>query len=160
MKGRRISFTQINSQRKMQKEANPIRQSHKLRSQETGAGSQALSLKCLPGSCPWGNPVISAVPRLLLGLQQPCSGHRASAESSVTRQSGREAEGGGSGGETDLGSGSWVCRRAMRGGDGALHKILGGIRERKGACCWGCFSVPDRPFLPTSKALGLSQRIT
>lgn len=59
----------------MPKEANPIRQSHKLRSQETGVGRQALSLKCLPGSCPWGNPVLVAVPPLPLGLQLPRSGH-------------------------------------------------------------------------------------
>lgn len=59
----------------MQKEANPIRQSHKLRSQEAGVGSQALSLKCLPGSCPWCNPVISAIPLPPLGLQQPYRGH-------------------------------------------------------------------------------------
>lgn len=38
MKGRRISFTQINSQTKMQREADPIRRSHKLRSQEIGLG--------------------------------------------------------------------------------------------------------------------------
>lgn len=66
---RRLSFTQINSQRTMQRKANPIRQSHKLGSQEPGPGSWALSLKHLPGSCPWGSPVIAAaVPPLMLGL--------------------------------------------------------------------------------------------
>lgn len=75
MKGRRISFTQINSQRKMQREANPIRQSHKLRSQDTGLGSRALSVKHLPGKLPLGNPVILLVPLLMLGQEWPCHRH-------------------------------------------------------------------------------------
>ena len=49
-------------QTKMQREANPIRQSHKLRSQETRLGSRALSLKHLPGSCPWA--ALSSCPSL------------------------------------------------------------------------------------------------
>lgn len=75
MKGRRISFTQIKNQTKMQREANPIRQSHKLRSQETRLGSWALSFKHLPGSCPWGRPVIRPVPLLMLDPWWPYSGH-------------------------------------------------------------------------------------
>lgn len=74
MKGRTLSFTQINSQREMQGKANLIRQSRKLRSQETALGSPALSLNYLPGSYPWGNPVILPVPLLKLGLQW-ASGH-------------------------------------------------------------------------------------
>ena len=94
MKGRRLSFTQINSQRTLQREANPIRQSHKLGSQETGPGSQALSLKHLPGSCPWGSPVIFPVPQLELGLQPPYHGHRGLCEVMGDRRSWRGLRGG------------------------------------------------------------------
>lgn len=59
----------------MQREANPIRQSHKLRSQETQLGSRALSFKHLPGSCPWGCPVILPVPLLMLDPWWPYRGH-------------------------------------------------------------------------------------
>lgn len=47
-----ISFPQINSPGTLHWEAGPIRQSHKLRSQDAELWVWALSLKYLPGSCP------------------------------------------------------------------------------------------------------------
>lgn len=62
MKGKEYPFPQINSPRWLQREAGPIRLSRKLRSQDAGLWVWALSLKYLPGSCPWGNPVAAWSP--------------------------------------------------------------------------------------------------
>lgn len=62
MKGKEYPFPQINSPRWLQREAGPIRLSRKLRSQDAGLWVWALSLKYLPGSCPWGNPVAAWPP--------------------------------------------------------------------------------------------------